>query len=88
MGQVAEAGTAVLLGNGHAEQAHLAELLPHVSREQIFPVDGLGAGRQFGGDEGLHLLAQHVDGFTEGEVEAGMVHGAPADLVVVMSGSP
>jgi len=76
VGQVAEAGTAVLLGDGHAEQAHLAEFSPHVSREQVFLIDGFGARSNLGGDKGLHLLAQHVDGFTEGEIEAGVIHGA------------
>ncbi len=76
VGQVAKAGAAVLLGDGHAEQTHLAEFLPHVGREQVVLVDGLGARRQLGGDERLDLLAQHVDGFTEGEIEAGVVHGA------------
>ncbi|CAM5412138.1 hypothetical protein SSTU70S_01591 [Stutzerimonas stutzeri] len=74
-GQVAKAGAAVFLGNGHAEQTHLAELLPHVGRKQVVLVDGRGARRQLGGDEGLHLLAQHVDGVAEGKVEAGVTHG-------------
>ena len=75
MGQVAEASAAVLLGDGHAEQTHLAEFSPHVRREQVFLIDGFGARGNLGGDEGLDLLAQHVDGFTEGEIEAGIVHG-------------
>jgi len=73
--QIAEAGAAVFLGDCHAEQAHLAEFLPHVGRKQVVLVDGRGARRQLGGDEGLHLFAQHVDGVAEGEVEAGVTHG-------------
>ncbi|KAI3480412.1 hypothetical protein L1887_57426 [Cichorium endivia] len=34
MGQVTQAGAAVFLADGHAEQAHVAELAPHVGGEQ------------------------------------------------------
>src|SRR5690606_18304996 len=58
--------------------------LPHVRREQVVLVDGRGARRQLGGDEGLHLFAQHVDGVAKCKVEAGIVHGATCCLVVVL----
>ncbi len=84
MGQVAEAGATVFFGDGHAEQTHLAEFSPHVRREQVLLIDGFGARSNLGSDEGLHLLAQHVDGFTEGEIEAGVVHEPPACLVIAL----
>ncbi|MNF26982.1 hypothetical protein D3C84_76290 [compost metagenome] len=80
VGQVAEAGAAVFLGHGDAEQAHVAELLPHVGGEQVVAVDGGGARRQLGGDEGLDLLAEHVDGFAEGEVEGRIAHGSTCHI--------
>src|SRR5690554_2877136 len=84
MRQVAETRTAVFLGNGHAEQAHIAELPPHVAGEQIVAVDGGGTRRQLGSGERLYLLAQHIDGFTEGEIEAGVSHGATCLVVVLL----
>ncbi|MNE16524.1 hypothetical protein D3C80_1094730 [compost metagenome] len=84
VGQVAHAGAAVLLGNGDAQQAHLTEFLPHVGGEQVVVVDGGGARRQLAGHEGTHLVAQHVDGFTKGEVEAGVRHGTTFVCLVVV----
>ncbi|MCY1562693.1 hypothetical protein D9M68_1001340 [compost metagenome] len=80
VGQVAKARTAIFLFDGDAEQAHVAELLPHVGREQVVAVDGGSARGEFGGNEGLYLLAQHVDGFTEGEVEGRIAHGSTCDI--------
>ncbi len=77
VGQVAHAGAAVFLVYGDTEQAHVAELAPHVAGKEVVAVDGFGAGRQFVGHETAHLVAEHVDGFTEGEVEAGVVHVPP-----------
>ena len=75
MGQVTEAGTAVFLGHGDAQQAHVAELAPQVGGEQVVDVD-LGRARcDLLGHEGLHLVAQHVDGLAEGEVQGRVTHG-------------
>ncbi|MNN33131.1 hypothetical protein D3C81_1468720 [compost metagenome] len=84
VGQVAETRAAVLLGHGHPQQAHLAELLPHVGGEQVVVVDGGGARRQLAGHEGADLVAQHVDGFAESEVEAGVRHGTTFVCLVVV----
>jgi len=84
MSQVAHARTAVLLRHGDAEQAHLAELLPHVHGEGVGRVDLGGTRRQLGVHEGAYLVAQHVDGFAEGEVEAGVGHGTTFVCLVVV----
>jgi len=75
MGQVAQAGTAVFFGHGNAQQAHVTELAPQVGGEQVVDVDLCRARRNLLGHEGLHLVAQHVDGFAEGEVQGGVTHG-------------
>ncbi|MNO81649.1 hypothetical protein D3C76_728990 [compost metagenome] len=74
VGQVAQAGAAVFFRYGNAQQAHVTELAPHVGGEQVFLVDLRGAGGQFGGDKGLDLVAQHVDGFAQGEVQGRVIH--------------
>ncbi|MNZ67304.1 hypothetical protein D3C78_855480 [compost metagenome] len=74
MGQVAQAGTAVFFADGDAEQAHVAEFAPHVGGEQVVLVDLRRARCQLCRNEGLHLVAQHVDGFAEGEVQGWIMH--------------
>ncbi|MCY1423264.1 hypothetical protein D9M71_389720 [compost metagenome] len=74
MGQVTQTGAAVFFRDGDAEQAHVAELAPHVGGEQVVLVDLRGARRQFSGDEGLDLVAEHVDGFAQGEVQGRITH--------------
>ena len=74
VGQVAQAGAAVFFRHGDTQQAHVAELAPHVGGEQVVVVDLRGTRRQFGGDEGAHLVAEHVDGLAQGEVQAGVMH--------------
>jgi len=75
MGQVTQAGAAVFFGHGNAQQAHVTELAPQVGGEQVVTVDLSRARRDLLGHEGLHLVAQHVDGFTEGEVQGRVTHG-------------
>jgi hypothetical protein len=70
MRQVTHASAAVFLVYGDTEQAHVAELAPHVAGEEVVTVDGFGAGRQFIRNETAGLVAEHVHGFTESEVEA------------------
>ncbi|MNY19367.1 hypothetical protein D3C86_1527970 [compost metagenome] len=77
VGQIAEASTAVLFRNGDAQQAHVAEFAPQVGGEQVVDVDLSGARGDLLGDEGLNLIAQHVDGFTEGKVQGWVAHGSP-----------
>ncbi|MNO77088.1 hypothetical protein D3C76_681860 [compost metagenome] len=72
--QVAQRRAAEFLFHGDAEQAHVTELLPHVHGEGVFRVDLRGARRQLGGDEAADLVAQHVDGFAEAEVEGRIAH--------------
>jgi hypothetical protein len=67
--EVAEAGPAVFLVDGHAEQAERAELAPEVHRELVRPVDLGGPRRDLGGRELAHRIAQHPDGLAEGEIE-------------------
>ncbi|MNM92775.1 hypothetical protein D3C81_1051190 [compost metagenome] len=86
VGQVAQTRAAVFLFDGDAEQAHVAEFLPHVHREEVVRVDLRGARRQFSGDEVAHLVAQHVDGFAEAEVEGRIAHGCTFFLVFGVRG--
>jgi hypothetical protein len=67
VGQVAQLGTAVFARHRHAEQAHLAELLPQVGREQVFPVDQVRARSDFLLRELAHRFTQEVEIFTEGK---------------------
>lgn len=79
MSQVAQAGAAVLFRHRDAQQAHVAEPAPHVGGEQVVVVDLRGAWGQLGGDKGTHLVAEHVDGLAQGEVQGGVMHaGAPS----------
>ena len=84
--QVTQAGTTVFFRHGHAEQAHVAELAPQVGGEQIVDVDLSGARGDLFGDEGLNLIAQHVDGFTEGKVQGWVAHGAPFGFFIGRGG--
>ena len=71
MGQVAHAGAAEFLGNGDAEQTHVAHLAPEIGRKQIVAVDIRGPGRDFGFRETPHAVAQGVQILTE----SGQCHG-------------
>ncbi|MDR6355135.1 hypothetical protein Q3H58_001806 [Pseudomonas psychrotolerans] len=82
VGQVAEAGAAVRLGDGDPEQAQVAELAPEIVGEGVVAVDGSGAGRHLGGDELADLVTQEIQGLAEGEVQAGIVQGAPPSLLL------
>jgi len=82
VGQVTQAGTAVLFRHGDAKQAHVTEFAPQVSGEQVVDVDLSRARGDLFGDEGLNLIAQHVDGFTEGKVQGWIAHGAPFGFFV------
>ena len=72
--QITQARAAVFFRHGDAEQAHVAELAPHVGWEQVVVVDLRGARGELGGCEGAHLVAKHVDGLAQGEVQAGVMH--------------
>ena len=69
--EIAHAGAAVFLLDGDAEHAERAELAPEVGGEVVVAVDGGGARRDLVGGEGLDLVAQHVGGLAEVEVQAG-----------------
>ncbi len=75
MRQVTQAGAAVLFRHSDAEQAHVTEFAPQVGGEQVVAVDLRRARCDLFGHEGLHLVAQHVDGFAEGEVQGRVTHG-------------
>ena len=88
MREIAEPGTAVLLGHGDAQHAQLAHLAPQVHGELVLVVD-LGRAR---GDLGLgevaHRVAQGVDLFTELEIQAGQVHACLQILRIRSGQSP
>ena len=67
--EVAHAGAAVGFVNGNTQQTHVTELFPQVVGEQVVMVDGFGAGGDFTGGKAVDLLAQHVQGLAEAEVE-------------------
>ena len=72
--EIAHAGAAILLLDGDAEQAEVAELAPEVHGEFVGAVDLGGARRDLGVGEFRHPLAQHVGGLAELEVERPMEH--------------
>ena len=74
--EVAEAEAAVLLGHGHAEQAHLAELGPELARKAVAAVDLVGDRRDAAQGEFADRLAQLVDARTQLEVEIDGKHAA------------
>ncbi|MNE19121.1 hypothetical protein D3C80_1121900 [compost metagenome] len=84
--QVTQASAAVLFRHGNAQQAHVAEFAPQVGGEQVVDVDLSGARGDLLGDEGLNLIAQHVDGFTEGKVQGWIAHGSPFGFFVGWGG--
>ncbi|MNS51009.1 hypothetical protein D3C72_836730 [compost metagenome] len=86
MRQVTQTRAAVLFRHGDAEQAHVTEFAPHVGGEQVVAVDLRGARGDLLGDKGLNLIAQHVDGFTEGEVQGWIAHGSPFGFFVGWGG--
>ena len=67
--EVAHARAAVGFVNGNTQQAHVTELFPQVVGEQVVMVDGFGAGGDFTGGKAVDLLAQHIQGLAEAEVE-------------------
>ena len=74
--QVAHVGAAVLFGNGHAQHAQLAELLPQVHRELVGTVGFGSTGGDFSLGEGVDGIAQCIDVFAKLEVESGHIaHG-------------
>ena len=75
MRQIAHVGAAVLLASRHAEQTHVAKLLPEVGREFVNAVNLGSARRNFRVGKGLNRIAQQIDVFAEAKVEAGNVHG-------------
>ena len=68
--QVAHGGAAVLFRDRDAQQTHRAHLRPEVHGEGVILVDRRRTGRDFGGGEGFHLIAQHVRGLPQIEVQA------------------
>ncbi len=74
--QITQARATVFFADSNPQYAHFTELAPHVGGEQIVLVDLRCAWGKLCGDEGLQLIAQHVDGFAQGEVQAGVTHGA------------
>jgi hypothetical protein len=67
--EVAHAGAAVLVLDGDAEQAHVAELAPQVGRELVVDVDRRGTRRDLVAGESVHRIAKHVGGLAEVEVQ-------------------
>jgi hypothetical protein len=67
VGQKAHAAATVFLGDGDAEQAHLAEFPPQIGRKQIVMVDLGRARRDFLFGKGVNGFTQQVDVFSEGE---------------------
>jgi hypothetical protein len=63
--QEAHAGAAVFGRDGHAEQAHLAELLPQVGGKQVVAIDAIGARGDFLFGERMHGFAQQIDVFSK-----------------------
>ena len=76
VGKIAHAGPAVFLASGHAEQTHLAKFPPQISREFVGAVNFGRPRRDFDVGKGFDRIAQQIDVFAEGEVEAGNVHGS------------
>ena len=67
--EIAHAGAAILLLDGDAEQAEVAELAPEVHGEFVRAVDLGRARRDLGAGEVGHALAQLVGGLAEVEVQ-------------------
>jgi hypothetical protein len=83
MSEIPHFGAAIGLGDGNAEQTHFTELGPELVGELVAAIDFGRQRRDFGLREILHRVAQHVDGFTEIEVEGGnMYHGCLQVLTV------
>ena len=82
---VAECGPAVVLVDGHPEDAERAHLRPEVGGKVVRLVDGGGARCDLVGGEAHHAVADEVRLVTEAEVEAGELVGMePGDI----SGAP
>jgi hypothetical protein len=67
--EVAHPGAAIFLVGGHAEQAHVTELLPQVGGEEVVAVD-LRRARQISFCAKADGIAQHVDVLAEVKVES------------------
>jgi hypothetical protein len=72
--EIPEAGATELRVHGYAEQPKLAETRPQVAREEILPVDGVGARGHLGGGKFAHRFAQQVDVLAQAEIE--VLHGS------------
>src|SRR5262249_25452097 len=70
MGEIAEAGAAVLLLDGDAVQAERTHLRPQIAREGVALVDLIGARRNLVIGKAARGLAQHVDVLAKPEIEA------------------
>ena len=68
--QIAHAGAAILLLDGDAEHAEIAELAPQIHRERVVAIDPSRARRDLIGREGLDLSAQHVGGLAQIEIQS------------------
>ncbi|MNQ04715.1 hypothetical protein D3C85_174340 [compost metagenome] len=80
MSQVAHTRATILFGDGHTEQAHVAELAPQVHGELIGAVCGFRARGDFFGCKAGNGIAQHVDVFTKEEIQSGQMAHGPALL--------
>lgn len=69
VGEVAHVGAAVLFFHGDTQQAHVAHFPPQVHGEFVVTIDFLGARRDFCSGKAVDLLAEHIEGFAEAEVE-------------------
>ncbi len=67
--QVAHVGAAVFFAHGDTQQAHVAHFPPQVHGELVVAVNFLGARCDFGSSKAVDLLAEHIEGFAEAEVE-------------------
>src|SRR5687768_16582107 len=77
--EVAHGAAAVVLLDGHAEQAEAPELAPQVRRKLVRLVDPGGARRDLLGGEVLHRFAQHGDGLAV--IEAKQVHSGASGVL-------
>ncbi len=69
VGEVAHAGSAVILRDGQPEKSEAAELRPEIARKDVAAVDLAGARRDALIGEAAHLVAHRIDGFSQTEIE-------------------
>jgi hypothetical protein len=70
---IAEAGAAILLLDGDAEQTEIAELLPQIGGKRILSVDLGGPRRDLGEREAPHRFAQRLRGRIGVQGQAGEI---------------